>query len=88
MNFKFVYGFTSKDYPQPSRIMSNTFRKLSVDTRFKEAGRRVLRDGRRQLPGSGAEIQAGRVPCVPGAGPQGHRQGGGRQGHRREFFYF
>ena len=49
--FKFVYGFTSKDYPQPSRIRSNTFRKLSVDTRFKEAGRRVLRDGRRQLPG-------------------------------------
>ena len=37
MNFKFVYGFTSKDYPQPSRIRSNTFRELSVDTRFKEA---------------------------------------------------
>ncbi|KAG2650083.1 hypothetical protein PVAP13_1NG190400 [Panicum virgatum] len=35
--FKFVYGFTSKDYQQPSRIMSREFRKLSVDTKFKDA---------------------------------------------------
>jgi len=33
----FVYGFTSKDYQQPSRIMSREFRKLSVDTKFKDA---------------------------------------------------
>ncbi|CAO2153222.1 unnamed protein product [Urochloa humidicola] len=32
-----VYGFTSKDYEQPSRIMSRTFKKLSMDTRFKDA---------------------------------------------------
>lgn len=33
----FVYGFTSKDYQPTCTMMSKKFRKLSVDTKFKEA---------------------------------------------------